>query len=143
MLSGRVRAIAVAICSFVFPGLGQAILKQWVRAFLFGSLALATFAFFAPDLAITADMGVEGALAEAQRVTNELSLAGNVALTVVQFAAMLDAYLHAIQDPHRQSGEGPTCPRCGREIEPSHGFCQWCTYEFEDPTEDASSAPSQ
>lgn len=134
MLGNRVRAVIVAILSLVFPGLGQAVLRRWIRALFFAGVFITTFALFVPESAITADLTVDSVLANAQRVNDEISDLGTIAITVVQFAAMMDAYVQALREPSSTT-DGPTCPRCGREVEPSHGFCQWCTYEFEDAQE--------
>lgn len=133
MLGARGRAVAVAILSLLFPGLGQAVLRRWVRALLFAGLFVGTFAIFAPEGAFAAQPGVDAVLETAREVNEGLSTVGTIALTVVQFAAMMDAYVQALRET--TTTEGPTCPRCGREVNPLHGFCQWCTYEFEDPTE--------
>jgi len=135
MVGTRVRAVVVAILSLLFPGLGQAVLRRWVRALFFAGVFITTFAVFVPESAFTADATVDGVFAAARRVNDQLSEFGTVALTVVQFAAMMDAYVQALRG-ERATTEGPTCPRCGREVEPTHGFCQWCTYEFEEPAEE-------
>ncbi|NHN42428.1 zinc ribbon domain-containing protein [Halorubellus sp. JP-L1] len=129
MLGTRVRAVAVGICSLLFPGLGQALLRRWVRALLFAGLFISTLAIFLPESAYVADPTFESVM----RATESMSDWGTIAVTVVQFAAMMDAYVQALQT-HQQPTDGPTCPRCGREIDPTHGFCHWCTYEFEEPT---------
>lgn len=141
MLGARTRGVIVAVCSFFFPGLGQALLRRWVRALLFAGLFIGTAAVFAPDSVFSADGGFDGVLRAAQQATTELSLAGTVALTIVQVGAMLDAYVQAIRGHQPKTTSGPTCPQCGREIEPSHGFCHWCTYEFEDPSENPPESP--
>jgi membrane-bound ClpP family serine protease len=134
MFGTRAQAVVVAILSLLFPGLGQAALRRWVRALFFAGMFVTTFALFVPESAITAELSVESILANARQVSDEMSDLGTIAITVVQFAAMMDAYVQALRDPE-PTDEGPTCPRCGREVEPTHGFCQWCTYEFEDPQE--------
>jgi hypothetical protein len=134
MLGTRVRAVVVGICSLLLPGLGQLLIRKWVRALFFVGLFITTVAVFVPESALTADVPLDGLLAHAQQVSQNMSDWGTIAITVVQFGAMMDAYVQALQRP-AQTTEGPTCPRCGREVEPAHGFCQWCTYEFEEPTE--------
>ena len=135
MLGTRVRAVLVALCSLFLPGLGQALIRRWIRALFFLGLFVTTLAIFVPESALTADVTLGNALARAREITEQMSTWGTIALTVVQFGAMMDAYVQALQRP-TQTTEGPTCPRCGREVDPTHGFCQWCTYEFEDPAND-------
>ncbi|MFC6951510.1 DUF7575 domain-containing protein [Halorubellus litoreus] len=134
MLGTRVRAVVVGICSLLLPGLGQALIRRWVRALFFVGLFITTVAVFVPESALTADVPLDGLFAHAQDVSQNMSDWGTIAITVVQFGAMMDAYVQALQRP-TQTTEGPTCPRCGREVEPTHGFCQWCTYEFEEPAD--------
>lgn len=133
MLGTRVRAVLAALCSLFLPGLGQAFIRRWVRALFFAGLFVTTLAVFVPESAFTGDVALENVLARTREITEAMSIWGTIALTVVQFGAMMDAYVQALQRP-AQTDEGPTCPRCGREVDPRHGFCQWCTYEFEDPT---------
>jgi|AntRauTorcE11898_2_1112593.scaffolds.fasta_scaffold08068_3 hypothetical protein len=135
MLGTRVRAVLVGLCSLLLPGLGQALIRRWVRALFFAGLFVTTLAIFVPESAFTADVTLGNLLARSREITEGMSNWGTIALTVVQFGAMMDAYVQALQRP-TQTDEGPTCPRCGREVEPAHGFCQWCTYEFEEPTQD-------
>lgn len=136
MLGTRVRAVLVALCSLFLPGLGQALIRRWIRALFFLGLFVTTLAIFVPESAFTADVTFENLLARTREITEQMSTWGTIALTVVQFGAMIDAYVQALQQPTQKTAEGPTCPRCGREVDPTHGFCQWCTYEFENPTEE-------
>jgi hypothetical protein len=132
MLGTRARAVLAALCSLFLPGLGQAVIRRWVRALFFVGLFVTTLAIFVPESAFTADVTVGNFLDRTREITEQMSIWGTIALTVVQFGAMMDAYVQALQRP-TQTDEGPTCPRCGRTVDPRHGFCQWCTYEFEDP----------
>lgn len=134
MLGTRVRAVVVGVCSLLIPGLGQALIRRWVRALFFVGLFITTLAVFVPESAFTADVALGTVLEHARQVSENMSDWGSIAITVVQFGAMMDAYVQALQRP-ADATEGPTCPRCGREVDPAHGFCQWCTYEFEDPTD--------
>jgi hypothetical protein len=132
MFGTRVRAVGAGIASLLFPGLGQALLRRWVRALFFVGLFVTTVAVFVPEAAFTTPIALDEVLPAARRIEAQMSDWGTVALTVVQFGAMMDAYVQGLRRP-TDATEGPTCPRCGRDVEPAHGFCQWCTYEFEDP----------
>jgi hypothetical protein len=139
MLRARIRAVLLGICSLLLPGLGQVLLRRWVRALLFAGALVATFAIFVPEFPMAPSGDLQSTLAAAETANAEMSTAGTIAITAVQFAAMMDAYVQALAEPRAKGTEGPTCPRCGREVEPSHGFCQWCTYEFEEPTDSPNS----
>jgi hypothetical protein len=133
MVGTRVRAALVALCSLLLPGLGQALVRRWIRALFFLGLFITTLAIFVPGSAFTADVTAGNFLARTREITEAMSIWGTITLTVVQFGAVIDAYVQALQRP-AQTDEGPTCPRCGRDVDPTHGFCQWCTYKFEKPT---------
>jgi hypothetical protein len=59
------------------------------------------------------------------------SFAANVALSAVEFAAMLDVYL--LERSTDDSDTAARCPNCGRELDETLSFCPWCAHEL--PTE--------
>jgi len=49
--------------------------------------------------------------------------------------AAQDARVDAGVDPE-MAAQLPTCPNCGKEVDPELDFCPWCTAEFERPPEE-------
>jgi hypothetical protein len=64
----------------------------------------------------------------------EVTVASLPPTVSIPFAAILllstvDAYRLATVTDRRQTSteEGPTCPHCGKPIDETLDFCQWCT----------------
>lgn len=126
------RAWIAAILAFVQPGLGHVYLREWLRAFAWFGLWAGAVALVVPSTAAAATweflFRVAGSL-------GELPLSATLGLTAISVFCTLDAYWLAVRETH-QIDETPTCPHCGREVDPSLSFCQWCTSRFdeEEPT---------
>ncbi|WP_439025510.1 DUF6677 family protein [Haloarchaeobius sp. DT45] len=124
----RVRVVVAVVLSFLFPGLGHAYLRRWARSLLFVGIFLTVTALALPDAAVTSF----GSIVEvAQRVSNEVSLSESMAMSVVEIAAMTDAYLLASTSARTEAG-GPRCPNCGKELDGEIDFCPWCAHEIDD-----------
>ncbi|WP_435363143.1 DUF6677 family protein [Haloarchaeobius sp. DYHT-AS-18] len=124
----RVRVVVAVVLSFVFPGLGHAYLRRWARALLFVGLFITVTALALPEAAITS---FDSIIAVTQRVSNQVSLSESVAMSVVEIAAMTDAYLLASSSLRAEEG-GPRCPNCKKELDGEIDFCPWCAQEIDD-----------
>ncbi|GAA0661263.1 zinc ribbon domain-containing protein [Natronoarchaeum mannanilyticum] len=130
----RKRPLIAAALS-LYPGLGHAYLRRWLRALLWFGLVVSAVAFVAPEAALDGSVGVfEGA----QMISGNLSTVEEFALVSILGFSMLDAYLLA-EHGERQSDDGvPTCPHCGQELDEDLDFCHWCTSRLDEPTEEES-----
>lgn len=131
MPTNRRRWVA-ALLSFVQPGVGHLYLREWSRGMTWFLLWAAT-ALFATGITTAPAMTVAGVAAFVERFVAALSGLDTIesfALAAVTGFAVVDAYWVAVR--HDQRGhEGPTCPACGKQVDPSLDFCHWCTTELE------------
>ena len=116
------RPWVAAALAVVQPGFGHVYLREWLRAVLWFGLWLWTFALVVPVSSAESALAVVRAIPSA---VVSLSLPAAVALAAVVVFGALDAYRLALRAD--ASEEAPTCPHCGREIDPSLDFCHWCT----------------
>ena len=125
-----------AILAFLQPGLGHAYLRSWIRAVLWFGLWFATVMVVVPAPAAPATEPV-AFLTDLLGRLQGLEFEATLALASVTAFSMLDAYWLATRDEARQDqfADEPTCPECGREVDPGLGFCHWCTAEFDAPEE--------
>lgn len=125
--------IAVAL-AFVYPGLGHAYLKRWLRALLWFGLVVSAVVFVIPDSAIE---GSESVLGTVQAVSEQLSLGESLALVSILVFNMIDAYVLAEHtDRQARRDEVVTCPQCGQELDEDLDFCHWCTTRFDTPNDE-------
>jgi hypothetical protein len=126
--------VGVLGASLFIAGAGHVYLREWRRAaawFAAGVGTLVVTAFAAGD--------------PAALTLGSLPLAVAVPFAVVLLASVVDAYRIARRGPRRTSGpEGPACPHCGRPVDPSLDFCQWCTepIDLEDVDEPVNTSRS-
>jgi len=124
-MARRARPILAALLALVLAGLGHAYLREWRRAAgWFGAIMLVGVGLSA----VFADAGV----------TSVADLPREVLLPVVALflASAVDAYRLADAESGaqsaetveraRESGEELTCANCGRDVDPTMEFCQWC-----------------
>ncbi|WP_267642477.1 zinc ribbon domain-containing protein [Haloarchaeobius amylolyticus] len=124
----RVRVVVAVVLSFIFPGLGHAYLRRWARSLLFVGIFVTVTAIAVPESALTS----VGSIVEVtQRVSDRITLSESLAMSVVEVAAMTDAYLLA-SSAARTSDEGPRCPNCGKELDGDIDFCPWCAHEIDE-----------
>ncbi len=123
----------IAVALSLYPGLGHAYLRRWLRALLWFGLVLSALAFVAPEAALDGSMGVlDGVLL----IFEELTAAEQFALVSIFGFSMLDAYVLA-EHTDRQSDDGtPTCPHCGQELDEDLDFCHWCTSRLDEPVDE-------
>jgi len=128
----RKRPLIAAALS-LYPGLGHAYLRRWLRALLWFGLVVSAVAFVAPEAALDGSVGVfEGA----QMISENLSTVEEFALVSILGFSMLDAYLLAEHGERRSDDGVPTCPHCGQELDEELDFCHWCTSRLDEPVDE-------
>lgn len=120
------RAWIAAVLAFLQPGLGHAYLREWLRAVAWFGLWVGTIALAVPSTGAFAEV-----LFRPVRTAGDLPTAAALALTAVSVFCILDAYWLASRTASPEP-ESPTCPDCGREVDPSLSFCHWCTARLEE-----------
>ncbi|WP_458207158.1 DUF6677 family protein [Haladaptatus sp. NG-SE-30] len=132
MTQNRKRPWLAALLAFVYPGLGHAYLRQWLRALLWFAFALTTAMVFIPESTF---QSVEaGGLSAYVQATQTLSTSVIIPILVVQLCNILDAYWAALRGNRATTatgGDSARCPNCGREVDEEIDFCQWCTTPIE------------
>lgn len=119
--------VAVVFALFV-PGTGHAVIREWRRSLLWFFLYVGAVALFAPLSGVESS----GSILDATRgIAAELSTVESLALSVVTFLNMVDVYVLATSN-RRPGSDEPTCPNCGREVDPEIEFCHWCTTRLEE-----------
>lgn len=127
------RGVVAAALSVIYPGIGHAYLRAWLRAVGWIVLSFATAYVLVPDsliqtYQIALSNGDFGALSAAALPTDAAA-----ALLVVRLCNVVDAYFLAVRQstPTRVASGEPTCPVCGKELDTDLDFCPWCTTELE------------
>jgi hypothetical protein len=128
--SGKRPWLAAAL-ALLYPGLGHAYLREWLRALTWFGLTFATVALALPPSAIPDSGGLS--LDVVMRASRALPVEASVAISVLLVLNTVDAYRLARQgrtagsaDPADADDER-RCPNCGRETDTDLAFCQWCT----------------
>jgi len=111
------------LLALVYPGLGHAYLRAWLRALLWVWMAVLAVVLFVPDGTFD---GVASVSALPSIVAG-LPTEALVALGMVAAFNVVDAYWQATQTI-TQPGMS-RCPHCGKEIDDDLeiDFCHWCT----------------
>lgn len=107
-------------------GVGHLYLRRWRRAAAWFVVVLgATVALLA--VFVLPGLGDPAAVAAIE----PSSLPGVVVwpVFVLLLLSTLDAHRLAAAGP--RTGDGPTCPSCGKTADPDLDFCPWCTVELE------------
>lgn len=124
--------IAVAL-AFIYPGLGHAYLRRWLRALLWFGLVVSAVVFIVPNDAFETS---ESVFTGVQAVSEQLSTGEALALASILFFNMLDAYVLAAYvdrpTPGPDDQAAPSCPHCGKELDEDLTFCHWCTTEIQE-----------
>lgn len=127
-----------------FAGVGHAYLKQWRRSlvwFLLGLGSAIALLFYhvenpaAIDIADPAAVPTEVTIPLLIIITLSVLDAVFLSISLSREQAEQDARVDAGADPET-AAQLPTCPNCGKEVDPELDFCPWCTIEFERPPEE-------
>lgn len=127
-----IRALFAAALSLVLPGAGHALIRDWVRALLFAGLFLSATALIMP----INDIAAAGSMTERMSIVTDEPRTSQFVLSFMLLFTAVDAGFRALGFPPGSNGaNGPTCPNCGRELDPEIEFCHWCTtrLEYADP----------
>ncbi|WP_265110369.1 zinc ribbon domain-containing protein [Halosolutus halophilus] len=129
------RALAAAGLSVVMPGAGHALIRDWIRALIFSGLFLSAFVVLLPAEQIAAADTVTDGM---DVVTEETTTLRRFVLMFIVLFATIDATFRAMGFPPNaaDTGDGPTCPECGKELDEDLTFCHWCTTRLESPAVD-------
>lgn len=123
---GRTRLFVAVLLSVLFPGLGHVYVRRFLRAAGFALVAVGVVLLLGPSLDATGS-----ALDRAVSTWQSASFEANLALSAVEFAAMLDVYLlERSADEDDADAETRSCPNCGRDLDGTLSFCPWCAYEL-------------
>ncbi|WP_254863748.1 zinc ribbon domain-containing protein [Halovivax gelatinilyticus] len=139
-----IRAVAAAGLSLVFPGTGHALLRDWVQAFLFGTLFIASIFLLLPveqlwdvasETSATSVSGFREISAETSAIIDEET--GTIERFTMSFLVLFAA-LHAgiqglgITDQPGEHDDVPACPHCRKPLDDDLTFCHWCTTRLEE-----------
>ena len=136
------RAIAAAGLSVLMPGAGHALIRDWLRALVFAGLYFSAILLFFP----TDQIAAAGSISEAMDVlTAETDTVSQFALSFLVLFAAIDATFRAAGFPpsSNNSGDGPSCPQCGKELDEDLEFCHWCTTRLEPIEPQDADEPAQ
>ncbi|QSG03821.1 zinc ribbon domain-containing protein [Natranaeroarchaeum sulfidigenes] len=142
----RKRPLIAVLLAFVYPGLGHAYLRRWLRALLWFGLVVSAVVFIIPNEPFEA---ADSVLGGARAVAEQLSFGESLALASIVFFNMLDAYVLAayVDRPtaaQREDGEAAaSCPHCGKDLDEDLTFCHWCTTELDQLAETEASADAE
>lgn len=131
--SGK-RPWLAAVLAFIYPGLGHAYLREWLRALLWFGLVFMTTALVLPASAVP-ESGAGFSLDAIMAATQALSLEASLAILALSILNIVDAYRLARGGNQLPNGSETTtetegerrCPHCGRETNAEFEFCQWCS----------------
>lgn len=134
-----IRAVSAAVLSFIMPGAGHALLRDWARALLFAGLFGLSIYFFVPTEAM---MNAETMTGAAEAMNTEMSRMNQFFLMFIVLFAAIDSTFRALGFPPNssQNTDGPTCPSCGKELDDDLSFCHWCTTRLERPEDESDRA---
>lgn len=136
-MSGNWRRTGLAVVlAVLFPGLGHAYLRKWVRALLWAGSFLMVAALVLPPIPTS------GGVVESTRALVEATSPGaTIALSGIQLLNAVDAGMIAAQGDTEDATEEPDrCPNCGKELDEELDFCPWCTTRLDEgsPSESVS-----
>jgi len=115
-----------ALLSAIAMGLGQLYLRRWRRAVGWLVVLIGVDIVFIDQTAVTAVQNGE--------LMAALSL---LPVPIIGALCVLDAYVlaHVTNSASEHSvsaaTEQPSCPNCGKELDPALTFCHWCTTEID------------
>ncbi|MFP8955723.1 zinc ribbon domain-containing protein [Natrialbaceae archaeon A-CW3] len=134
-----VRALVAASLSLVFPGIGHAVLRDWIRALFFAGLFVTAVAISFSTTQLSAMTSFD---ATWTILTDETSSVDRFLLAFLALFTATDALFRGLGAVGGSGDhDGPTCPHCNRPLDEELEFCHWCTARLEPPAEDESVSP--
>jgi len=123
--------LAIAL-SVLFPGLGHAYLREWLRTGLWLVLLFsAAWLVIPPDL-IPQETSYEAIMQASRNLPRDASFL----ILGLRVLNVIDAYVLARQHTRQAAVDtGRQCPECGHDLDDADGdltFCPWCATELED-----------
>ncbi|WP_244605382.1 zinc ribbon domain-containing protein [Halorhabdus rudnickae] len=130
----RRRPWVAAALSVLFPGLGHAYLREWLRMGMWLALMVAVVSFLLPPSIVPQEVTFDAVMAASRNLPTDLSLV----ILALRTLNVFDAYVIARQAQNRTAVEtGQQCPHCGHELEDTDlAFCPWCGSELDGTPED-------
>jgi hypothetical protein len=119
------RGLIAGVLGFLYPGLGHAYLRAWIRAVAWFGLAVVTAALVVPDSAYQAfeARGFQGVLDASESFGSRVTLS----LLLVRLFSVVDAYVLAVKQ------SSPATAETDAATGPS--FCPWCTQRLKTPAD--------
>ncbi|AEN05507.1 zinc ribbon domain-containing protein [Halolamina sp.] len=152
LVPARFRPFVAALLGMIVTGLGHLYLRRWLRAVVWVALAFVVSVAFVPQSAAEAILAGEqvdplallpgaivgiGSAVDAFRIArSQQSAQPKTVETDEQTASATQADTSSTGDPEPED-ETIDCPACGKPVDPTLGFCHWCTTEFETQTDGA------
>ncbi|MFP8888933.1 zinc ribbon domain-containing protein [Natrialbaceae archaeon A-CW2] len=133
-----VRVLIAAGLSLLWPGVGHAMIREWIRALFFSGLFITAMAlsFTTEQITAVSSLGELVAL-----FTQEASTIDQIALSFLAVLAATDTLFRGVAASGPSADQdGPACPQCGRPLDEDLEFCHWCTTRLE-PVEDETPSP--
>jgi membrane protein implicated in regulation of membrane protease activity len=127
--SGK-RPWLAAVLAFIYPGLGHAYLREWLRALLWFGLLYMTAVLAVPASALP-ESGAGFSLETIMAIVQAIPTWASLVILVLSVLNIADAYRLARQRDGRsetvtENETNSRCPHCGHETDAEFDFCQWC-----------------
>lgn len=151
LVPARFRPFVAALLGMMVTGLGHLYLRRWLRAVAWIALAFVVSVAFVPQSAAETILAGEqvdpltllpgaivgiGSAVDAFRIARAQQAAQQTPVETAQSAGSTAQTAGAVDA--EPAGETIDCPACGKPVDPSLGFCHWCTTEFETQRDDDS-----
>jgi uncharacterized paraquat-inducible protein A len=133
----RKRPWLAVVLAALYPGLGHVYLREWFRALLWFGLIITAGVVLIPASMTPEEVSIQSMMA----MSRQLPLDAMIAILALTLLSVADAYSLAKRSnrQRRRDPDGdaaPTCPQCGKEIDPELDFCHWCSAELDEVDHD-------
>lgn len=129
------RPLLAVILSILQPGIGHLYLRAWFRAALWAGLWLVPFGLAIRTVAFDPlSMDLVTVLVGVLGTVGTFPFEYSISMIAVTLLATFDSY--RIAEREIAESTSPTCPQCGRELDPTIDFCHWCTSILDDSSSD-------
>lgn len=151
LVPARFRPFVAALLGMMVTGLGHLYLRRWLRAVVWIALAFVVSVAFVPQSAAETILAGEqvdpltllpgaivgiGSAVDAFRIARAQQAAQQATVETAQQTGQTAQTGAGPAVDAELEGETIDCPACGKPVDPSLGFCHWCTTEFETAAED-------